>query len=504
MPDDTSDASLLAGETQRLFRAGGRIAVDRWLKIVSLAAGYCFTGGLGLLLAIPPGYATAVWPPSGIALAGLLWWGPRVWPGIWVGSFLINVWVAYATTGANPSFTSLALAASIGVGSTLQALLGAFLVQRWVGAGKLFASAPAILSFTGIAALCCLLAPTWGVTSLALTGVVHLDEYFASWRTWWLGDLMGVLVITPLLLTSRQLLRLDRRPLQLAEAIGSMVLLVALTALAFVGPSQQDGNAYPLSFLPLPCLVWVACRYKPGGVALATCVVSAIAVIATCNGAGPFARADANESLLLLQGFTGLTTIMTLALAAAVAGQRQSETSLRRLSTELEQLALTDELTGLRNRRGFLLLADQGWRMARRTHAKCLLVFFDLDGLKHVNDTQGHPAGDGLIVDAAKVLTSVFRESDIIGRVGGDEFAVLSLLDKSDSAAAVGKRLQKQLDEFNEQAGRAFHLSMSFGIEELSGAADVPLEVLLSRADRAMYGQKRQNMRRRKGRQVQS
>jgi diguanylate cyclase (GGDEF)-like protein len=502
MPDDTSDAGLLAGDTQRLFRIGGRIVVDRWLKIVALAAGYCFTGGLGLLLAIPPGYATVVWPPSGIALAGILWWGPRVWPGIWAGSFLVNVWVAYATTNAQPNFTSLTAAASIAIGSTLQALLGSFLIQRWVGAGRLFASPPAILSFTGIVALCCLLAPTWGVTSLALTGVLHFGEFLESWRTWWLGDLMGVLVITPVLLTWRQLLRLDRQPRQLVEAMGSLLLLVALTALAFVGPSPEGGGAYPLSFLPLPCLVWIACRYRPGGVALATCVFSAIAIIATCNGAGPFARTDTSESLLLLQAFTGLTTIMTLALAAAVTGQKQSETSLRRLSSELEQMALTDELTGLRNRRGFLLLAEQGWRMARRTHAKCLLVFFDLDGLKHVNDTQGHPAGDSLIIDAAKVLTSVFRESDIIGRVGGDEFAVLSLLEKSDSAAAVGKRLQKQLDEFNQQAGRVFHLSISFGIEELSGAADVSLEDLLSRADRAMYGQKRENMRTRGSRQA--
>ena len=500
MPDENSDASLLAGETQRLFRSGGRISVDRFFKIVALACGYCLTGGLGLLLAIPPGYATAVWPPSGIALAGLLWWGPRVWPGIWVGSFLVNVWVAFATTNAKPSLLSLTLAASIAVGSTLQALLGAYLVQRWVGAGRLFASAPAILSFTGIAMICCLLAPTWGVSSLMLAGVVHATEFLASWRTWWLGDLMGVFVMTPLLLTWRQLLRLDRRPLQLAEAIGSLALLAALTALVFVGPSPQGGGAYPLSFLPLPCLVWIACRYKPGGVALATFVVSVIAIVATCNGTGPFARVDANESLLLLQGFAGLTTIMTLALAAAVTGQKQSETSLRRLSSELEQMALSDELTGLRNRRGFLLLAEQGWRMARRTHAKCLLVFVDLDGLKHVNDTQGHPAGDGLIIDAAKVLTGAFRESDVIGRVGGDEFAVLSLLDKSDSAAAVSKRLKKQIDEFNQQAGREFHLSMSFGVEELSGAADVSLEDLLSRADRAMYGQKRQNMRRRAGR----
>jgi diguanylate cyclase (GGDEF)-like protein len=248
--------------------------------------------------------------------------------------------------------------------------------------------------------------------------------------------------------------------------------------------------AYPLTFLPLPCLVWIACRTSPGGVALATCLVSAIAVVATYKGTGPFAADTTNESLLLLQSFTGLTTLMALSLAAAVTGHKQSETSLRRLTVELEQLALTDELTGLRNRRGFLLLADQGLRVARRTHAKCLLVFADLDHLKHVNDTQGHTAGDALIVDAARVLTRVFRESDVIARFGGDEFAVLALMDDPAASVAISERLQAAMDEVNQQAGRSIKLSMSFGIEELPSATDYSLEVLVARAENAMYGQK--------------
>ncbi|MGH8251537.1 MAG: MASE1 domain-containing protein [Steroidobacteraceae bacterium] len=490
-------------EPRRLAAGQDQLPVDRVLKIVILAYGYCFTGGLGLLLAIPPGYATAVWPPSGIALAGLLWWGPRVWPGIWLGSFLVNVWVSITSTNAELSATSLLLAASIGVGSTLQALLGAFLVQRWVGISKLFESGPAILTFAAIAALCCLIAPTWGVTSMGILGVMDFGSYFGSWQTWWLGDLIGVLVVTPLLLTWRQLFSFDRsRPLRLLETIVSMGLLIVLTLFVFIDKSPLGGGTYPLSFLPLPCLVWIACRTGPGGVALGTCLVSAIAVTATCYGTGPFAQGSMHESLLLLQGFTGLTTLMALTLSAAVRWHKQLEKSLRRLSVELEQLALTDELTGLRNRRGFLLLAEQGWRLARRTHAKCLLVFVDLDGLKHVNDTLGHPAGDGLLVDAGRVLTHVFRESDVIARVGGDEFAVFAMLDEHDGATAVSKRLQGGIDEFNQQAGRAFHLSMSFGVEELPPASDVSLDILLSRADRAMYGQKRQNLQQRENARV--
>ena len=157
----------------------------------------------------------------------------------------------------------------------------------------------------------------------------------------------------------------------------------------------------------------------------------------------------------------------------------------------MEQLALTDELTGMRNRRGFLVLADQALRMARRTRAKCVLVFIDLDGLKRVNDTRGHAAGDALIADAARVLGRVFRESDVVGRVGGDEFAVFALLDEHDGSQAVSSRLQAEIDRFNAQAVPTMRVSMSVGIEEILASSDTPLDVLLSRADRAMYEKKR-------------
>ena len=191
---------------------------------------------------------------------------------------------------------------------------------------------------------------------------------------------------------------------------------------------------------------------------------------------------------------------MALTLAAAVSGHRQSERELRSLSVEMEQLALTDELTGLRNRRGFLVLADQALRMARRARAKCALVFIDLDGLKRVNDTRGHAAGDALIADAGQVLANVFRESDVVARVGGDEFAVLALLDEHDGAHAVNTRLQAAIDRFNAQSVPSMRVSMSIGIEELPCDSNTPLDVLLTHADRAMYEKKRQSNPNRRGR----
>ena len=497
MPDDLVASQPFAGDTQRLEKRRKRWSFRHLRRIGALAIGYFGTGILGLLLAVPPGYASPVWPASGIALAGILLWGPRVWPSIWLGSFLVNVWAAYTATNAIPGFTGFAVAASIGLGSTLQALLTAHLLQRWIGAGRLFTSGPSTLGFAAIVAASCAVAATWGVTTLQLTDVVDFAAFLETWQTWWLGDVIGVLVLTPALLNWRHLLPFNGNPWRPIESIGSLTLLAAVTTIAFSYRAPLSEVAYPLTFLPLPFLVWIACRTSPGGVALATIVFSAIAIIATSSGSGPFAREVSNESLLLLQTYTGITTLMALTLAAAVTGHKSAAMSLRRLSAELEQMALTDELTGLRNRRGFLLLANQAWRLARRTQVQCRLLFIDLDGVKHVNDTQGHQVGDALLIDAAMVLNGVFRETDIVGRIGGDEFAVLEVIDQSEKVDARSQRLQEKIDEFNRHAGRTYQLSMSFGIEELPAAAESSIDVLLSRADLAMYGRKREQEQRR-------
>ena len=490
MPSATVDANF-----ERRDRESTPIhdspAADRWVRIVILAAGYTLTGIVGLTLAVPPGYATPVWPPSGIALAAILLWGPRVWPGVAIGAVLVNLAVALTTAELAFGWTTIAIAFSIALGSTIQALAGAGALQRWVGVPQIFESGPATLLFTGITAVACLVASTWGAATLSVAGVVSQEQFLHSWQTWWLGDLIGVLVFAPIFLTWRQSLHIGRRVWRVGEVGASFALLALTAAVVFTADPAGQASAGPLTFLPLPCLVWIAFRFQPSGVALGVCLLSGIAIAGTASGHGPFAADPLSETQLALQAFIGLTTVMALTLAAAVTGHRQSARALRSLSVEMEHLALSDELTGLRNRRGFLLLADQALRMARRARAKSVLVFIDLDGLKRVNDTRGHAAGDTLIMDAAKVLGHVFRESDVVGRVGGDEFAVFALLDDHDGAHAVSSRLQAEIEKFNAQLVPSMRIAMSVGIEELPHNSDVSLEVLLSRADRAMYEKKR-------------
>jgi diguanylate cyclase (GGDEF)-like protein len=165
----------------------------------------------------------------------------------------------------------------------------------------------------------------------------------------------------------------------------------------------------------------------------------------------------------------------------------QEEVAVREQTEQaVRQLSLTDELTGLYNRRGFLLLAERELTSARRRQSRSLLLYADLDYLKLANDRFGHAAGDAMLVDAANVLKSVFRATDVVARLGGDEFVVLAC--DYDSSEEVRQRLDKAMDEFHRRSGR--QLSLSVGVAESSLQEGEGLEHLLTQADAAMYANK--------------
>ncbi|MEJ5184233.1 MAG: diguanylate cyclase [Rectinemataceae bacterium] len=160
------------------------------------------------------------------------------------------------------------------------------------------------------------------------------------------------------------------------------------------------------------------------------------------------------------------------------------------LRKELEQMSLTDDLTGLYNRRGFKLLSERMLKLARRMQSNLFILFGDLDGLKHINDTLGHIEGDNAIQAIAGCLRQAFRETDIIARLGGDEFAVIGLINDSFIPEALIERLQALIARFNSEHKAAFSLSISLGIETLSYATNQSIDEVLHRADTLMYEQK--------------
>jgi len=156
----------------------------------------------------------------------------------------------------------------------------------------------------------------------------------------------------------------------------------------------------------------------------------------------------------------------------------------------LRGLSLRDDLTGLYNRRGLVALAEQQVRMAERTREGFEVVFIDLDGLKQINDSFGHPIGDQALLDTAAILRATFRDSDVLARLGGDEFAALVLGDPSGIGGA-SARLRDALARHNATAERPYLLSLSMGHSRFDPADPVPIEELLRLADRRMYEEKR-------------
>jgi two-component system, cell cycle response regulator len=169
--------------------------------------------------------------------------------------------------------------------------------------------------------------------------------------------------------------------------------------------------------------------------------------------------------------------------ALAYAMERQ------RVRMHLMSLSLMDELTGLHNRRGFVSLAQQRLKLTSREGVRSTLIFIDVDNLKSINDTFGHREGDGALQQVAGLLRECFRESDIIGRLGGDEFCVLLSHTSEAGDLLIRKRLVQLIDRSNANGKRAYPLSVSIGAVDISGPEE--LEQQISRADALMYEHKR-------------
>ena len=169
----------------------------------------------------------------------------------------------------------------------------------------------------------------------------------------------------------------------------------------------------------------------------------------------------------------------------------RSGTRVLELQEELRRMGTIDPLTRLTNRRGFIPTAEHHLQHARRTHEPLALMFGDLDGLKIVNDTRGHATGDAMIAEAAYVLRSTFRASDLVARIGGDEFCVLFAAESQAACDATVARLQAMIDDANAQFGRPFQLALSTGVALFDPEHPATLDELMAEADRRMYDDKR-------------
>ena len=313
-----------------------------WTKSVILILAtvvlYVATARLGLGFALPPEKkATAVWLPSGIALAAILIGGYRIWPGVWLGAFIANVWDVFGPDNQFSVGAHLAVSCGIAVGSTLQPLLGARLLHRWIGSEVVFDGARSAFKFAGITLLTSLVASTIGVMMLMITGFAPWSKYAFAWWTWWVGDIIGILIVTPLVLSwsTPPSFAWDRR--RALEAAVLLALLLGVALFVFGNWQLWDVVAGTLTYLTVPLLVWSTFRFGQHGATAGVLLVSKIAVWGTTQGHGPFVQPTLNESLLLLQTFVGVLAVTTLALAGVLAERQRAEDAKAGAIQQLER-----------------------------------------------------------------------------------------------------------------------------------------------------------------------
>jgi signal transduction histidine kinase len=290
-----------------------------WLKVCLLALVYALTAMVGFVFALKPGNVTVFWPPSGIALAVLLLGGRQLWLGIPLGYIAANLY--YYQSLEAPYLSAFILSS---IGATLQALVGTWAVQRFLPQLRPVLATHEVGIFTSIALLTALIAPTLGVTALSLMGVALGGHPSLLWLTWWVGDTLGILLFTPVLMAWHQPRPEHPEHPQWLRILFFFSLPTALYMI-FLNPLTSQ---YPLLWILYSIQVWAAFILSYRGVVFCNLMLSLAAIYGTSHGLGIFTSVEPSARLVILQGFVGVMSVLSLLLAATLYEQQQTTRSL--------------------------------------------------------------------------------------------------------------------------------------------------------------------------------
>jgi len=302
-------AESVPAEPRGLFTS---IDLRYLLTLAILAFAYVLFAKVGFALAFATKQVTAVWPPTGIAVAALLLGGYRIWPGVWLGAFISNA----------ISDEPLLTAAGIATGNTIGPLLAAFLLRRFVGFETALARLRDVLGLVVFgAALAMCVTATNGVLNLALAGIVPWSSSVSVWWVWWAGDAMGVLLVAPVILTWAADPRVRWHKTKLLELTILVAALVAVGWFSFTG-------SLPIAYTVFPIIIWSALRFGQRETASAIIAIAAIAIWGTVHDQGPFASGSLDQRLILLVTFMAVLGMTGLLLGAVSAQRRRAEERL--------------------------------------------------------------------------------------------------------------------------------------------------------------------------------
>ena len=301
------------------------------MRIIALTVIYAAAANIGLLFATTEGNITMIWPPSGIALAALIIFGKKLWPGILFGAFIADMLVSGNITA---SF-GMAFAA------TASALFGFWLINRLIGKENFLSKVTHLYKFFFVAFVSPVIAANIGSLSLMLTGLISVDSYITVSWTWWLGDVAGIIIFAPLIVAWKKDIQppFPYKPNYLEISLFTL-LLILVSSLPLISSLPTQLVGYPIAFIAFPFCIWAAYRYCMKQVTLTIIIIMILAVYTTITGHGPFYRETLSESLFQLQVFMLITVITTLSLASAVFERQRFESQLIKQRKRAEELTL--------------------------------------------------------------------------------------------------------------------------------------------------------------------
>jgi diguanylate cyclase (GGDEF)-like protein len=489
----------LSGRIDAQWEASWRVWRHRTLPPLATGLGYYLGAVLSVAASTMSEGIAILWLPNGILLAALLLVPRRAWPPCLLAA------VAGEVAADLPTFT-LAQALGFAGVNLFECLLAAALLQRIArpfALDRLRHVALFGLSLVLASGLAALL----GASIYALS-VPTTTSFGDFWTIWWLGDAMGVLLVTPLVLGWLQGPSTSFEKYHSLEATALLALTLLFTIWVFKQPAHLSGSFPRMAFLLMPFPIWAAARFGVRGAASITLLIAAIAIAATLNDMGPLLADRPADTVLLLQEYLAVLAFSSLALAALLQELRVTHDQLDRLNRELEarveartrelqeanqrlqELASIDPLTGASNRRHFIELAKAEISRAKRQGLPLSAIMLDIDFFKSVNDRFGHEAGDRILAALAATIRTTLRGGDIFARMGGEEFIVMLPGQGISEAFQMAERLRLLIAQ-GEVPGCPVHITVSAGLAGLQSESDEIVD-LLRRADQGLYRAKSQ------------
>ncbi len=461
------------------------------IALIGLA--YLAGAWLGVTQTITPEGIAILWPPNAILLSAFLLLPRRQWP-------LVAVVALIAECIADIPAFPLWAAVAFGLINLLETALAATLIRRTVGerfdfdslrrGGYFLLYAPLL----GSALAGVLGATVYTVLGRADTGFLTL------WRLWWFGDALGLMLLTPLIVVLwRQFPRALPR-VHWPRLIELLVLWGLVLGLGFQIYTSTGQDAFGFHLTPitlLPFGAWAAARFGVRGAAMTVILIAVMVIGFMVRGHHPYTDLAPEHAVWLMQEYLAVVAVLSIGLAILLHEIRKQRDELELRVAErtaeletanrrLQEMATTDHLTGIANRRHF---HDQATRTLRRRaggNKPASLAMLDLDHFKRINDTHGHEAGDRVINQVVRIVRDTIRPSDLLGRFGGEEFLLLLPDTDPDSALEIAERIRRKVRNASyDNRGSPIDMTVSIGVAAWDG--EQSLETLIRAADSAMY-----------------